>query len=70
MKKLLLVAALLLFLTGCGHLAQESEFYQHSTMWRTWDHAAFSCYGYNNPTAEDAAKSDSQDWWGIPITMN
>ncbi|MDZ7580065.1 MAG: hypothetical protein U5R30_05440 [Deltaproteobacteria bacterium] len=67
MKKLLIVGMLVVFLAGCGHMAQESEFFDHSTLYRDWDHAKFSMWGYKEPTALDAQGSTAQEWWGIPI---
>ena len=32
MKKLLIIGMLLAFLAGCGHMAQESEFFEHNTL--------------------------------------
>jgi ABC-type uncharacterized transport system auxiliary subunit len=67
MKKLLIIGMLLAFLAGCGHMAQESEFFEHNTLYRDWDHAKFSMWGYKEPTALTAQKSTAQEWWGIPI---
>jgi len=66
MKKLILTVLLLVFITGCQRVAR-SEFYQHETMYRNWDHMAFSWFGYRNPTAEDLQRSNAQDWWGLEI---
>jgi len=67
MKKLLIIGMLLAFLAGCGHMAQESEFFEHNALYRDWDHAKFSMWGYKEPTALTAQKSTAQEWWGIPI---
>ncbi|MGA8020939.1 MAG: hypothetical protein WCA42_18880, partial [Desulfobacterales bacterium] len=67
MKKLLIIGMLLAFLAGCGHMAQESEFFEHNTLYRDWDHAKFSMWGYKEPTALTAQESTAQEWWGIPI---
>lgn len=67
MKKMLLVVLTLVFLAGCGHLAKESEFYEHRAMYKNWDHLKFSLTGYKNPTAQDAQMSSEQNWWGIDI---
>jgi len=66
MKKLMLILILVFFLVGCGRVMR-SEFYQHDTMYRNWDHMAFSWFGYRNTTAEDLQRSDQQDWWGLEI---
>ncbi len=67
MKKLLLIAMLVLFLSGCGTAAMKSEFWQHDTLYKNWDHMKFSWSGYKNPTADDAQKAQKQGWWGIDI---
>jgi len=67
MQRLFLLVLTAIFLSGCGSLAKESEFWQHSTMYRNWDHMKFSAVGYKNPTHETAKKSQVQDWWGIPV---
>ncbi len=67
MKKLLLITMLVLFLSGCGTLAIDSEFYKHDTLYKSWDHLKFSLHGHNNPTADDAQKAQKQGWWGIDI---
>jgi hypothetical protein len=66
MKKLLLIGAVLCLLASCASM-KESEFLDHSSMYKNFDHAAFSVYGYNNVTPEDQANSTSQNWWGIPV---
>lgn len=67
MKKLLVVLFLSAFVLGCGASAQKSEFWQHDTMYKNWDHTRFSWFGYNNPTAEDRLNATEQGWWGIDV---
>ena len=67
MKKLIVLALLGLFVVSCGQSAVRSEFWQRDTMYKNWDHMAYSWFGYRNPTAEDAAKSIEQGWWGIDV---
>jgi len=67
MKKLCLVAFIALFLAGCGTSAQQSEFWKHDTVYKSWGHLGFSWFGFKNPTAETGQKSQDQGWWGIPI---
>jgi len=67
MKKLGLLLLLGLFLAGCGASASKSEFWQHSAMYKNWDHMRFSMTGYKNPTADTANASQTQEWWGEEI---
>ena len=67
MKRLLLLALLIAFIMGCGQSAVRSEFWQHNTMYKSWDHMAFSWFGHNEPTVEDRQKAAEQSWWGIEV---
>ena len=65
MKRLLLLVLVSSFLFGCGAAATKSEFWQHETMYRNWDHAKFSLWEYKNPNAQTYKSSVDQKWWGI-----
>jgi hypothetical protein len=67
MKKILLIAMLFLFLSGCGQAVRESGFYDHDTQYKDWDHLWFSWHGYKDMTAKDAKESNDNMWWGIPV---
>ena len=67
MKKLGLLLLLGLFFAGCGTAARQSEFWEHSSMYKNWDHMKFSMTGYKNPTADTGNTSKSQGWWGEEI---
>jgi hypothetical protein len=67
MKKLLALLFLGVFLMGCGAAATQSEFWQHSSMYKNWDHMRYSLTGYTNPTAETGEMSQDQGWWGIDV---
>jgi hypothetical protein len=67
MKKMIGVTVLALFLMGCGQAATRSEFWQHKTVYKNWDHMKFSWFGYTSPTAEDRQKAVEQGWWGIDV---
>jgi len=56
-----------LFLSGCGAAARESGFYEHSTMYRNYDHLKFSMCGYKKIDPQEVRQSKEQDWWGITI---
>ncbi len=64
MKRLILIGAAALFLMGC---ASQSGFWQHDTMYRNWDHMAFSWFGYHKVSAQDARESQNQNWWGEDV---
>lgn len=66
MKKWIVIGMMGLFLAGCGKAAKESEFWQHSTMFRNGDHLKYSWGGYNPTTSDDIRESTTQKWWGIP----
>ncbi len=66
MKKILLIAVLCFFLSGCGQAARESGFYQHDSMYRDWDHLWFSWFGYKDVSPKEAKESRQENWWGIP----
>lgn len=70
MKKLLAVVLTLLFLSGCGAAARQSEFYQHDTMYRNESHLLFSIYGFQNITPKKVERSKAQEWWGIPVEQS
>jgi major membrane immunogen (membrane-anchored lipoprotein) len=67
MKKMMVLMVLALLLAGCGKSAMRSEFYQHDSIYKSWDHMRFSWFGYRNPTDEDMQKSIDQGWWGIEL---
>ncbi|MFC1531835.1 hypothetical protein ACFL7M_00495 [Thermodesulfobacteriota bacterium] len=67
MKKLFLLVLIGLFLSGCGTLAERSEFWKHDSMYKNWDHTKYSWSGYRIPTQQTYKKSQGQEWWGIPI---
>ena len=67
MKKLCLLFLLGVFLTGCGNLGSQSEFWQHESMYKNWEHTKFSIFGYQSPSTETGEKSQDQEWWGIEV---
>jgi outer membrane lipoprotein-sorting protein len=67
MKKLALLVLLGVFLAGCGQQAARSEFWQHQTMYSSWDHMKFSWSGFTEPTEEDVRLAQEQGWWGIEV---
>jgi hypothetical protein len=67
MKRSFAVIMMVLFLAGCGAAARESGFYEHSTMYTSWDHLKFSIYGYRTVEPNEAKQSKEQDWWGKTV---
>jgi hypothetical protein len=68
MKKLLALL-IILAVSGCCHLAGQSEFWKHKSIYASGDHMGFSIFGYQNPTAEDVKETKQQGWWGIPVEV-
>lgn len=64
MKRLFCVAAMGLFLAGCGGAAKESEFWKHPSVYTSWDHMKYSM-NPENCTSEMTKKSQQEKWWGI-----
>jgi len=70
MKKLLLVGLCLFFLSGCAAM-HESEFLQHDSLYKNFDHGVFSiensfgAFRHYVTLPEDAVMSQEQGWWGI-----
>lgn len=69
MKKAIVMIMLALFVTGCSGTLQQSEFLEHDSMYKNWDHMKFSIFGHRNPTAEDQQKSIDQGWWGFEVPV-
>ncbi len=67
MKRLVVIFVMAIFLASCGQTAIRSEFYQHDTMYKNWDHLKFSWSGQESSTAQDLEKSTDQQWWGIDV---
>lgn len=68
MKKLVVLIFMMLFLVSCGHsLMGSSEFMQHDTMYKNWDHMKFSWFGTDQATSQDLEKSIDQQWWGFEV---
>jgi len=65
--RLTVVLVLLFVMMGCGTAAKNSEFMQHDTMYKNWDHLKFSWTGWQSPTMDDVENSAGQSWWGKEI---
>jgi hypothetical protein len=66
MKRSVLLILAIFMLAGCSSFSR-SEFLQHESMYKNWDHMKFSWFGYRNPSEEDVKKSIEQEWWGIDV---
>lgn len=69
MKNIFLIGILAMLLIGCGHSAKDAEFLEHKTLYKNWDHAKYSWWGYRNPSPEDLKKSQEQSWWGSEVPV-
>lgn len=67
MKRLFLVLLGIIFLSGCGAAARESGFYEHSTLYRDWDHLKFSICGYQQVDSKEARQAAAEHWWGVTV---
>ena len=65
MKNAIVLIFMALFLASCSGTLAQSEYMEHSTMYKNWDHMKFSWFGHRNPTPEDHQKSIEQQWWGF-----
>jgi len=65
--KVLLLAMAVLFLVGCGATVRNSEFYDHQTHYKSFDHLRFSWWGHKDVTKEDVKNSTDENWWGLPV---
>ena len=70
MKKIILLVIMGLFLASCSQTFQRSEFLEHDSMYKNWDHLKFSWTGWQSPTMEDVKNSSGQSWWGEEINAN
>ena len=66
MKRSVLLILAIFMLAGCSSFSK-SEFLQHESLYKNWDHMKFSWFGYRNPSEEDVKKSIEQEWWGIDV---
>ena len=67
MKRVFVVLLGVFFLFGCGAAARESGYYQHSTMYRNYDHLKFSTFGYTKVDPKELEKTKAQDWLGVTV---
>ena len=70
MKRLFFVLLGIVILSGCGAAARESGFYEHKTMYDSWEHLKFSVSGYKQVDQKEAQLSKEQDWWGVPVNQS
>ncbi len=68
MKKLFILL-IIFIVSGCGHLAEQSEFWKHKSIYASGDHMGFSAFGYHNPSVDDVKETKQDGWWGIPVEV-
>ncbi|MBW2150928.1 MAG: hypothetical protein JRH18_04620 [Deltaproteobacteria bacterium] len=66
MRNLVLLLSCVVLLSSCT-VAKETQFAEHNTLFRNWDHLKFSLWGYKQPSEETYRKTIEQGWWGEPI---
>ena len=66
MKRILFIAMISILLLGCGAAARESGFYEHKSVYASWDHFVFSLQGYKTCTDQSVVESKKDGWWGVP----
>ena len=70
MKKLIIIIVIVVavgLLMGCRTAAQRSEYYQHDSMYKDWDHLKYSWGGYKHQSTESIKESSDENWWGLPV---
>ncbi|OHE24683.1 MAG: hypothetical protein A2Z43_08915 [Syntrophobacterales bacterium RBG_19FT_COMBO_59_10] len=67
MKRFFVIVMATLFLSGCGAAARESGYYEHSTMYKSWDHLKFSICGYKSVNEMEVKQSKEEAWWGTTV---
>ena len=70
MKKLFIVLLGIMFLSGCGAAARESGYYEHNTLYKSWEHLKFSIFGYTQVDKKEAQLSNEQNWWGETVKQS
>lgn len=72
--KILIISSLMVVMAFCGLHGCASmncnEFTEHGSIWKSWDHAYFSYYGYRNPTPDAIKKSVEEGWWGCSVEVD
>ncbi len=67
MRRFFWVLLAVLFLAGCGAAARESGYYDHNTLFKSWEHMKFSLCGYKQVGPNEAQKSKEEGWWGVTV---
>ncbi len=67
MKKAVVLVTSALLLASCSGSLMQSEFMEHDSMYKNWDHMKFSWFGHRSPIDEDQQKSIDQQWWGFEV---
>jgi hypothetical protein len=67
MKKFLLLLIITFFISGCGTMAKDSEFWEHDSMYKDFDHLKFSWSGHKSPSDEELKSDNTKEWWGKEV---
>ena len=67
MKKFLSLLIITFFISGCGTMAKDSEFWEHDSMYKDFDHLKFSWYGHKSPSGEELKSEKVKEWWGKEV---
>jgi len=63
------ILLIVLILSGCGHLGEQSEFWKHKSIYASGGHAGFSIFSWRNPDVGDVQDTGREGWWGIPVEV-
>jgi uncharacterized protein YceK len=67
MKRAFVLLMVVFLFSGCGAAVRESGFYEHSNMYKSWDHMKFSMTGYKEVSPDEAKRSKEEGWWGVTV---
>lgn len=63
----LLLLGVIFYLSGC---APTGEWTKHDSLYKSFDHAKFSIYGYKDMTRYYVYESQARGWWGDPVLID
>ena len=48
-------------------MAKDSEFWEHDSMYKDFDHLKFSWYGHKSSSDEELKSNKVKEWWGKEV---